>query len=62
MPVLWVYLIILYVQQAVEDTSGSKCVRALNMALLYMQRIQRVLNMAQYAAIMPEYASSKVSK
>ena len=43
----------LHVRQAFEDTSGSKCVRVLNMARFYMQGLYRVLNMLKYASIMP---------
>ena len=58
---LWMYLVILYVRQALEEASGFKCVRVFNMVRLYMQGLQRVdawcLNIAQYASIMPKYTS-----
>ena len=57
---LWICLIILHVQQAFEDTLGSKCARVQNIAQLYMQGLHRVLNMLNlphYASIMPEYPS-----
>ena len=48
---LWICLIILHVWQTYEDVSGSKCVRVLNIAKLYMQRLHRVLNMSEYASV-----------
>ena len=57
---LWICLIILLVQQAIEDALHSKCVRVLNMAQFYMQgsctEFWISLNMVQHAHVMPEYA------
>ena len=44
-------MIILKVRQAFEDASGSKLVRVLNMARLYMQGLGRVPNMSDYGYI-----------
>ena len=48
---LWICQIILHVQQAFEDTLGSKCARAQNIAWLYMQGLHRVLNMSKFASM-----------
>ena len=39
------------------DASGSKYVRVVNMARLYMQGLHIVLNMCEYGSIIPQYAS-----
>ena len=60
---LWIFLIILHVWQAFEDTSDSKCARVLNKAWLCIQELCRVLNMSVYSSIcfnnawMSQYAS-----
>ena len=54
MPEPWISLIIFYVRQAFEDALRSKYAWVLNMArLLYMQGLNRVLNMSEYGSICP---------
>ena len=48
---LWICLVILNVQQALEDAFVSKCIRVLNMAQFYIQGLRRVLNMTEYGSI-----------
>ena len=46
-------------QQASKDAAGSKSVRVLNMAGLYMQGLQKLLNMSHYGLKclnIPKYA------
>ena len=60
MPELWICLIILHFRQAFEFASGSKYARVLNIARMYIQGLQRVLDMSEYdsyASIISEYAS-----
>ena len=46
------YLMSIYrVRQTFKVASGSKCVRVLNMAQLYMQGLYRALNMSDYGKI-----------
>ena len=47
---LWICLVILHVQQAFEDASGSKYTRILNKARLYKQEF-RILNMSEYGTL-----------
>ena len=49
-----------YVWQTIEDASGCKYVRFLNLAFLYRLGLDRVLNMFEYdpnTSIMPNYAT-----
>ena len=48
---LYICLIIRHAPQAFEDVLGSKSVRVLNMALLYMQRLHGVPNRSDYVSI-----------
>ena len=50
-PGFWLCLVILHVWQTLEVTSGSKCVRVINMTRQYMQGLHRVLNMLEYDSI-----------
>ena len=51
MPDLWICLINLLFWQAFEDSSGSKCARVLNIALLHMREWHWVLNISEYGSI-----------
>ena len=58
---LKICLIILYVWQAFEGASGHECARVLNMTWLYMQWLQRLLNVWIWLNMpqclnMPQYA------
>ena len=58
---LKICLIILYIWQAFESASGRECARVLNMTWLYMQWLQRLLNVWIWLNMpqclnMPQYA------
>ena len=51
MPGLCIVMIILYVRQAFEYTSGSKQASVLNVAQLYLQGLRKAPNISGYGSI-----------